>query len=600
MKVSPLEKARTPNRYLLFGIMFFFLPFLVPLPLPRQAVIDTDPQFTEDLGEMARNMTYAFVKNNPDRVAGSKEAEMASVWLFDALKDRGLDPKVQMFEFDWNGLKNGRNIYAIDQGSKITDEYFLFMAHYDVVPDTIEGANDNGAAIAMVLAFASYFQTHAHNRSIIYAFVDAEEVGLIGSQAFAEEIAQELNIVAGINFEMVGYEGYSSLYVDSLGFQRGQADASLIDLILQSGLIVRVNVETGTTENWFIDSFSMVIQKAAAFTFSDHGPLNKFAKNVLMVHGSGGSDPNYHTPRDIAENISNASLLRAGQLVENFFLTIDSLREIPRISSDYISVGQTSYIPTWFFYFAGAILALGLIQHARNSYLSDKSSDNPQKSLKLTSFQYVIWFTPLLCTIGAMFLFTALGDIPDPNGIVSVNYLMKTPDYYWSLYASLTIGAVVFLLMIGNSKIFTRKQPNQALGEEKRAICAFPIQIQMVIFIFGVCTSFLLLISYNFLAAFLLSLIAFLQHYLIAGIIPKIATKPKIIYLGRGVALFPLVALLLAAAILPFLNIRYGDNLFWMIYVGGLYHFPWYAFIGFLVLWIYHPILLFRLFSKKI
>jgi len=110
----------------------------------------------------------------------------------------------------------------------------------------------------------------------------------------------------------------------------------------------------------------------------------------------------------IAENISNASLLRAGQLVENFFLTIDSLRTIPQISSDYISVGQTSYIPTWFFYFAGVILAFGLIQHARNSYLSEKGSDNPQKSFKLTLFHYVMWFTPLLCTIGAMFLFSAL------------------------------------------------------------------------------------------------------------------------------------------------------------------------------------------------
>ena len=266
-----MQKVVQPRRYLLLGILFFFLPFFIPLPLPRQTVIETDPLFTEDLGEIARNSTRSFVKNNPNRVAGTEEAKNAAFWLSAALKGVGLEPQTQTFEFEWDGVKTGQNVYAIDTGSNMKEEYFLFMAHYDVVPDTIEGANDNGAAVAMVLTFATYFQTYAHNRSIIYAFVDAEEVGLIGSQIFAEKIAKDLNIVAGINFEMVGYKDYSSIYVDSLGFQQGQVDAAFVDLIMQSGLSLRVDVETGTTENWFVDSFSMVIQKAAAFTFSDHG-----------------------------------------------------------------------------------------------------------------------------------------------------------------------------------------------------------------------------------------------------------------------------------------------------------------------------------------
>jgi hypothetical protein len=594
-----LQKGVKPRRYLILGILFFFLPFFIPLPLPRQTVIDTDPLFTEDFGEMARITTESFVKSNPNRVAGSEEAKKAALWLSAALKDIGLEPQTQTFGFDWDGVKIGQNIYAIDPGSNLKDEYFLFMAHYDVVPDTIEGANDNGAAVAMVLTFATYFQTHAHNRSIIYAFVDAEEVGLIGSQVFAEKIAKDMNIVAGINFEMVGYKDYSSIYVDSLGFQQGQADAAFVDLIMQSGLRVRVDVETGTTKNWFIDSFSMVIQKAAAFTFSDHGPLNKFAKNVLMVHGSGGSDPHYHTPQDIAENISNVSLLRVGRLVENYFLTIDSLREIPRLCSDYISVGQTSYIPSWFFYFSGALLAFGLVQIV---WVKKNSADNPKSPhhpLKQTFVNYIVGFFPLLSTIGVMFLFATLGQIPDPNGVVSVNYLMKNPAYYWALYVSLAIGAGISFLMIAISKFQGRKNKAQTSGDHEIVNISNKTQDQMVVLIFGVFLGFLMLSTHNYLAAFLLSLIGIIQHYFIAEIIEKVLSTPKFIHLGRGIALIPLSALLVAAVILPFLDIRFGDNLLWMLYVGGLYHFPWHAFLGFLLLWIYHPILLFRLFRKK-
>lgn len=62
----------------------------------------------------------------------------------------------------------------------------LISAHYDAVKNS-NGANDNGAAVAMLLKLAEHIQTHKTHCPIDIALFDREESGFIGSNAYVNK-----------------------------------------------------------------------------------------------------------------------------------------------------------------------------------------------------------------------------------------------------------------------------------------------------------------------------------------------------------------------------------------------------------------------------
>lgn len=59
----------------------------------------------------------------------------------------------------------------------------LLSAHYDAVPKS-HGANDNGAAVAMLLKIAEYAQSHLSYCPIDIVLFDREETGFVGSYEY--------------------------------------------------------------------------------------------------------------------------------------------------------------------------------------------------------------------------------------------------------------------------------------------------------------------------------------------------------------------------------------------------------------------------------
>ena len=106
------------------------------------------------------------------------------------------------------------NILAVQWGTKTPEEYVICGAHYDswnadgYDPDTIRspGADDNASGVAGILETARILSRYTFDRTIIYANWCAEEVGLVGSAAYAADCAaQRKDIVAYFNLDMTGY-----------------------------------------------------------------------------------------------------------------------------------------------------------------------------------------------------------------------------------------------------------------------------------------------------------------------------------------------------------------------------------------------------------
>jgi len=174
------------------------------------------------------------------REAGSAGGRIAGEYIVATLKSLGIQPLsgsyMQPFEaYNKERQKRGRfqvhpdsiavlkqevhqcislnNILAKIEG-KNPNEYVIVGAHYDhlgmdpmLSGDQIyNGADDNASGVSAVLQIARAFLASGEKpeRTIVFAFWDGEEKGLLGSSYFVQTFA-DINKVKGyLNFDMIG------------------------------------------------------------------------------------------------------------------------------------------------------------------------------------------------------------------------------------------------------------------------------------------------------------------------------------------------------------------------------------------------------------
>ena len=137
-------------------------------------------------------------------------------WLITRYKETDGIDTVMLHDFPVPYFEAGTadNILAVQWGAKTPQEFVICGAHYDswnadgYDPDTIRspGADDNASGVAGILETARLLSKCTFDRTIIYANWCAEEIGLVGSAAYAADCAaQQMDIVAYFNLDMTGY-----------------------------------------------------------------------------------------------------------------------------------------------------------------------------------------------------------------------------------------------------------------------------------------------------------------------------------------------------------------------------------------------------------
>lgn len=138
-------------------------------------------------------------------------------WLYNRYAELHFDSiYLHDFQFIHNDIpvETSDNVIVIQKGTKFPDEYVVCGAHYDSFnndgadPDTIfaPGADDNATGVAGILETARILRQCSFDRSIIYCAWAAEEVGLKGSAAYAQDCAEKMvDIVGYFNLDMTGY-----------------------------------------------------------------------------------------------------------------------------------------------------------------------------------------------------------------------------------------------------------------------------------------------------------------------------------------------------------------------------------------------------------
>ena len=175
-------------------------------------------------------------------------------------------------------------------------------AHYDSVPFAA-GASDNASGTATALEIARVLKSYPIDEEVRFAFVGAEEIGLVGSRYYVSQLSQDeiSRSIGNFNMDMVGtsWENATAIYMNTLD---GQPN---------------IVSETAAATGKRIGTHSELIlyQRGA----SDHVPF--YEAGIAAVNfirrepGTANLEPYYHTPLDTIEFVSAERLKEAGDLV---------------------------------------------------------------------------------------------------------------------------------------------------------------------------------------------------------------------------------------------------------------------------------------------
>ncbi|MBO7238861.1 MAG: M20/M25/M40 family metallo-hydrolase [Bacteroidaceae bacterium] len=284
-----------------FSVLFGVL-LLLPVALFSQKYIERGYRTIQAVD--ARAIVEILASDSlQGRKAGEEGGLMAAEYITAMLREWGVEPLgdqgfLQPFTIGGCAMNN---ILAVIPGK--SKEYVVVGAHYDhvgidttIVGDNcFNGADDNASGVSAVLQIARAVKKmrKTPERSIIFAFWDGEEKGLLGSKYFVENCAFLSDVSAYMNFDMIG---------------RGPVDKP-------KHLTYFYTASHPAFGDWLkedmsVRAFSFIPDYRAWERPTDGSDNAYFAKNgipIVWYHTEG--HPDYHRPSDTADKIDYEKMI---------------------------------------------------------------------------------------------------------------------------------------------------------------------------------------------------------------------------------------------------------------------------------------------------
>ena len=201
-----------------------------------------------------------------------------------------------------------QNVAAIIPGSgPLAGEYVIVGAHFDHVGRDSSsardpqkghvirpGADDNGSGTVAVMDIARRIARRPTNRSVIIANFSGEELGLLGSVQFANNLpVPKEKVQAMVNLDMIGR--------------------------MRNDKLIVYGVATATEMKGIVDSANVEPKLTLAAVGDGEGPSDHAAfyrKDLPVLHLFTDLHDDYHSAADVAEKLNIDGLVRIADYTE--------------------------------------------------------------------------------------------------------------------------------------------------------------------------------------------------------------------------------------------------------------------------------------------
>mgnify|MGYP003935695825 CR=1 FL=1 len=301
-------------------------------------------------GQRAYRSARALAEGFPGRTTGSPVDAAAADWMAGQLAALGLHVERQPFT-TWGAWSRepparhaGLNVVAVSPG--LEGAAIVIGAHRDVVPTTVEGAEDNASGSGALLELARVLHGPPHRLTYVFVSFGAEEIGLGGSRHYLTTATRPT--AAMLSLDTVGRAGGERLELLDFAALPRPAAWDLAARALALGLVP----EAPRRSPWALTGLP-----APTLAATDSLP---FAVRGRPAVGLSWATPAYpiHTPDDTAERLSPESLARVGRLAEAFVRAADADPRLLAGSESYLLYADGRYIPAGRIALAAAVLLL--------------------------------------------------------------------------------------------------------------------------------------------------------------------------------------------------------------------------------------------------
>ncbi len=276
-------------------VSILILIYLAFIPLkPHDIKIDSVIE-----GRFSVQNSIDHVKNISDlpHYSGSLNQRRVKSYIIRELKAMGLDVVTQKTNISnqFNTFVQAENIIAKIKGSDISEDAqsLVVMSHYDSAPYSSHGASDAGSGVAVILEGIRAYLTQKiqPKNDIIILITDAEEIGLLGAQAFVTKHPWANKVGAVLNFEARGTAGSSYMFMET-----NQGNGGLLDAFNKSG------VQLAQSNSLAYSIYKMMPNDTDLSVFRKKRDIVGYNFAFIDNHF------NYHTALDNKENLSLNSL----------------------------------------------------------------------------------------------------------------------------------------------------------------------------------------------------------------------------------------------------------------------------------------------------
>lgn len=196
--------------------------------------------------------------------------------------------------YDDNGNPyHGKNIIGTlyPNTKNKTNDILIVGAHYDGAND-MPAANDNASGVSVMLELAKTLSEYATDTEIRFVAFDCEEIGLLGSEYYADSVFEEAeNIIGMLNFDMLASKQAGQVFIysnedDNYLYELLKTDPQFKDVAISNLYDIESNVAS--------DYISFKSKLIPTLSFSN-----------ITIAGE------VHTKMDVVENIDENMLLYA-------------------------------------------------------------------------------------------------------------------------------------------------------------------------------------------------------------------------------------------------------------------------------------------------
>ena len=226
---------------------------------------------------------------------GSSEHETVRNYIVSQLEKLGLKVEIQeqvAVNSKWRAATNTKNILARIKGTE-KGKALLLLSHYDSNPHSSLGASDDGSGVVVILEGIRAFlaKNKQPKNDLIICISDAEELGLLGANAFVNYHPWAKDVGLVLNFEARGSGGPSYLLLETNGGNKKLIEA-----------FSNANTPYPVGNSLMYSIYKMLPNDTDLTVFREDGDIDGY--NFAFI----GDHFDYHTEQDSYERMDLNSL----------------------------------------------------------------------------------------------------------------------------------------------------------------------------------------------------------------------------------------------------------------------------------------------------